>query len=112
LAKIIIEKNAQSISMSKILGYQKREINQIYIHTTTFVTILSLLIALPLVHLLINWIWHEMMTQYTGWIPCVVLPSIYGKVILIGVATYAVVAALLMRQTNKIPLADALKNVE
>jgi len=29
-----------------------------------------------------------------------------------GIVTYAVVAALLMRQTRKVPLADALKNVE
>ena len=45
-------------------------------------------------------------------IPCVVQGSMYCKVVVIGIITYAVVAALLMRQTKKIPLADALKNVE
>ncbi|MGN0629934.1 MAG: FtsX-like permease family protein [Ruminococcus sp.] len=112
LAKIIIEKNAQSISIAKILGYEKREINQIYIHTTTIVTIISLIAVLPIIHLLLNWVWHTMMAGYTGWIPCVVQWSTYFKVVMMGIITYAFVAALLMKQTRKVPLADALKNVE
>ena len=31
LSKIIIEKNAQSISMTKILGYSDREISSLYL---------------------------------------------------------------------------------
>lgn len=112
LAKIIIEKNSQSISIAKILGYEKREINRIYIHTTTIVTIASLIAVLPIIHVLLNLVWHMMMQEYTGWIPCVVNWSVYFKVVVIGIITYAVVAALLMRQINKIPLSDALKNVE
>lgn len=112
LAKIIIEKNAQSISITKILGYQKKEINRIYIHTTTIVTIISLIAVLPIIYILLNWVWHIMMTRFTGWIPCVVQWDVYLKVIIIGIVTYAVVAVLLMRKTNKIPLGDALKNVE
>ena len=30
LSKVIIEKNSQSISMTKILGYNNREINSLY----------------------------------------------------------------------------------
>ncbi len=112
LAKIIIEKNTQSISIVKILGYEKREINQIYIHTTTIVTIVSLIVILPIINVLLNWVWHTMMAKYTGWIPCVVQWSTYCKVVVVGIVTYAVVAVLLMRQANKILLADALKNVE
>ena len=112
LAKIIIEKNSQSISIAKILGYEKKEINRIYIHTTTLVTILSLIVVLPLINVLLDKVWHIMMMQFTGWIPCVVQWTVYLKVVVIGIVTYAVVAALLMRKTNKIPLGDALKNVE
>lgn len=112
LAKIIIEKNAQSISIAKILGYEKWEINKIYIHTTTIVTIISLITVLPIIHLLLNWVWHAMMSGYTGWIPCVVQWSTYCKVVVMGIVTYVVVAVLLMKQTNKVPMADALKNVE
>lgn len=112
LAKIIIEKNSQSISMTKILGYNKKEIDRIYIHTTSIVTIISLIASLPVINVSLNRIWHMMMLEYTGWIPCVIQWTVYLRVVVIGIITYAVVALLLMRQTNKVPLADALKNAE
>ncbi len=112
LAKIIIEKNAQSISMTKILGYNKKEIDRIYIHTTTIVTILSLIVSLPLIDVALNWIWHQMMSEFTGWIPCVIQWDIYLKVVVIGIVTYALVVLLLRRQTDRVSLSDALKNVE
>ena len=68
--------------------------------------------VLPLINVLLDKVWHIMMMQFTGWIPCVVQWTVYLKVVVIGIVTYAVVAALLMRKTNKIPLGDALKNVE
>ena len=112
LAKIIIEKNSQSISIAKILGYNRKEVNKIYIHTTTIVTVISLIAVLPIISTLLNFVWHVMMMEFTGWIPCVIQWSVYLKVVAIGIITYAVVAMLLMRQTNKIPLEEALKNVE
>ena len=48
LSKIIIEKNAQSISMTKILGYTNGEISRLYIMSTSIVVILCLLISLPI----------------------------------------------------------------
>ena len=112
LAKIIIEKNAQSISLAKILGYNKKEISGIYIHTTTIVTILSLIISLPILDKLLDIVWHAMMMDFTGWLPCYITPDVYAKVIIIGIVTYGIVAALLIRKTNKIPMEEALKNVE
>ncbi|MGN1133416.1 MAG: FtsX-like permease family protein [Oscillospiraceae bacterium] len=112
LAKIIIEKNSQSISMTKILGYNKKEINSLYIHTTTIVTIVSLIAVLPIISIFLNYVWHVMMMEFTGWIPCVIEWNVYLKVIIIGIVTYFFVALMLMRKTNKIPLEDALKNAE
>ena len=40
LSKIIIEKNAQSISMAKILGYSKGEIARLYVMPTSIVVVL------------------------------------------------------------------------
>ena len=37
LSKVIIEKNAQSISMTKILGYTNGEISRLYILSTSLV---------------------------------------------------------------------------
>lgn len=98
--------------MTKILGYNKKEIDRIYIHTTTIVTILSLIIILPIIDASLNLIWHMMMRKYTGWIPCVIQWDVYLKVVIIGIVTYSLVALQLRRQTDRVSLSDALKNVE
>ena len=46
LSKIIIEKNAQSISMVKILGYTNGEISKLYIMSTSLVVVFCLLLSL------------------------------------------------------------------
>lgn len=48
LSKIIIEKNAQSISMTKILGYTNGEISRLYIMSTMVVVVIELLLSLPI----------------------------------------------------------------
>ena len=52
LSKIIIEKNAQSISMTKILGYTNGEISRLYIMSTMVVVVIELLLSLPMKRLL------------------------------------------------------------
>ena len=112
LSKIIIEKNAQSISMVKILGYSNREINRIYLHSTTIVVLICILLTVPLC----NWVMAEVMKivffEYSGWIVYYVPAVTYAKVIAAGVICYAVVTFLLNRKVKKIPMSDALKNVE
>ena len=77
LSKIIIEKNAQSISMTKILGYTNGEISRLYIMSTMLVVIIELLIMF-----------------------------------LVGFITYVAVALLEYRKIRKVPMDEALKNVE
>ena len=68
LSKIIIEKNAQSISMVKILGYNNREINRIYLHSTTIVVILCILITIPISSLVMKEVVEVVFFEYSGWI--------------------------------------------
>lgn len=48
LSKIIIEKNAQSISMTKILGYSDREISSLYLLFITIMVVIFLLLSFPI----------------------------------------------------------------
>lgn len=69
LSKIIIEKNAQSISMVKILGYSNGEISRLYILSTSLVVVLCLLLSFPVETILMKGIFREMMLQsLSGWI--------------------------------------------
>ena len=113
LSKIIIEKNAQSISMVKILGYNNGEISRLYILSTSIVVVLCLLLSFPLETIFMKVIFREMMLQsFSGWIALYIAPEIYVKMFLIGIVSYAAVALLEYRKIRKVPMDEALKNVE
>ena len=113
LSKIIIEKNAQSISMAKILGYTNGEIGKLYIWSTTIVVIICLLLSLPIEKAIMGIVFREMMlSSVSGWIALWIDPKIYLKMFLIGIGTYAVVSLLEYRRIRRIPMDEALKNAE
>ena len=113
LSKMIIEKNAQSISMTKILGYNGSEIARLYLLSTTVVVVLCLVISLPIeVHVMKFLFRAVMMESMTGWIEMWVSPTLYPRMLAAGLATYAVVAVLEYRRIIRVPMDEALKNVE
>ena len=113
LSKIIIEKNAQSISMTKILGYTNGEISRLYILSTSLVVILCLLISLPIETTVMEVLFREMMlSSISGWITLWIDPMIYVKMFVAGVVTYGLVAMLEYRRIRRVPMSEALKNAE
>ena len=113
LSKIIIEKNAQSISMVKILGYTNGEISRLYILSTSMVVVLCLLLSLPLETVIMKVLFRKMMlSSISGWITLWIDPMIYLQMFAAGIVTYAVVALLEFRRIKKVPMDEALKNVE
>ena len=112
LSKIIIEKNAQSISMAKILGYTNHEINRLYITATTIVVVLSLMLTIPLANITIEEICKVAFARFSGWLPYYVPEITFVKMFAAGVIAYALVALFQIRKVKRIPMTDALKNVE
>lgn len=113
LSKTIIEKNAQSISMTKILGMRNGEISRLYMRPTAIVTILFLVGTLPLeVEGLYAIYDMYILTQMSGWIPFYLSPMVFVKIAVIGIASYMVVAIIEYKKIKKIPMDVALKNVE
>ena len=113
LSKIIIEKNAQSISMTKILGYTNGEISRLYILSTSLVVILCLLISLPIETTVMEVLFREMMlSSISGWITLWIDPMIYVKMFVAGFITYSVIAMLEYRRIRRVPMSEALKNAE
>ena len=113
LSKIIIEKNAQSISMAKILGYTGGEIGQLYIRSTTVVYLISFAATIPGVSKLIRYLMKVMIRmEMTGWIDLYVDRKVYMQMMALGAASYAVIAVLEYRKINKVPMDEALKNAE
>ena len=113
LSKIIIEKNSQSISIAKILGYHTMEISSLYIMSTSVLVILFLLLSLPLETICMEWIFRlYLYIGMSGWITFSVPPIVFLKMFSLGVGTYAIVAMLEFWKIKKIPMDEALKNVE
>ncbi|MBE5858749.1 MAG: FtsX-like permease family protein [Butyrivibrio sp.] len=113
LSKLIIERNVQSISMVKILGYSKKEIAMLYIIPTAIVVIASFLISYPIVSCVMVQIFRMMLKQMmSGWMVIWLDPAAYVKMFILGVVTYAVVAVIEYRRIGRIPMSEALKNVE
>lgn len=113
LSKIIIEKNAQSISMTKILGYSNWEISRLYIISTSFVVVCFLLISLPIEEKIMAVIFRVMVaSSMPGWIPFYVDSAVYIKMFLMGLATYSVVAVFELGKIKRVPMEEALKCAE
>ncbi len=112
LSKIIIEKNANSVSIVKILGYQNGEITRLYILSTAIVAILSVIISLPVCYLLMKWIYGVLISSFSGWLTFYIEPMVYVKMLFFGIVAYAVVGALQFLKIKKILMEEALKNAE
>lgn len=113
LSKVVIEKNAQSISMAKILGYSGSEIARLYIISTSLVVVGSILISIPLESILMEEVWKLYVCKsMTGWLTFYMAADIPVKMILMGVISYGVVAALELLKIRRVPMSNALKNVE
>ena len=113
LSKIIIEKNAQSISMTKILGYNNKEIGRLYIRSMTFAVIVCIALSLPICSAVLVRVYRIMLKQMmTGWIMFTIHPMIYVEMAVLGFMSYVVVSILEMKKIRNIPMDQALKNVE
>ncbi len=112
LTKLVLEKNANSISMVKILGYENSEIARLYLFATSWVVAISTVISIAASTFIIKVIYRPMMSSMSGWLILWYDKNIYWKMFLIIMATYVVVALLQFRKIKKIPMDQALKNVE
>ena len=94
------------------LGYTNHEINRLYITATTIVVVLSLILTIPLANITIEEICKAAFAQFSGWLPYYVPEITFVKMFAAGVIAYALVAFFQIRKVERIPMTDALKNVE
>lgn len=112
LTKLVIEKNSNAISMVKILGYNNGEISRLYLIATTWAVVISTLLNMYIATVVIDGIYFEMMKDYPGWLTLYIGPATYVKMFVMIMVAYIVVALLQFRKIKKIPMDEALKNVE
>jgi len=112
LSKIVLEKNAESISLTKILGYSNPEISRIYIVSTAVAVLLSIAISIPLVTLAINRLFVYMFSTFDIWLEVHIDFNIYVQMVIWDIVCYGLLSFLQYRKIQKIPMEEALKNRE
>ncbi len=112
LTKLIIEKNAGSISMVKVLGYENSEINSLYVNLTSAVVIVFAFVSAFLSIYGLTFIFKIIMCSMSGWFDIYI--SFKGILKMVGIllVSYFIVSFFDVQRIKKIPLTDALKNVE
>lgn len=112
LTKLILEKNTNAISMVKILGYENGEIARLYLVATTWVVIISVLLSFFIDTWVMDVVYREVIKDFSGWLSFYIKPEIYVEMFVMVIAAYAAVALLQFKKIQKIPMDEALKNVE
>lgn len=112
LTKIIIEKNENAISMTKILGYENKEIASLYLVSTTIFVVAANVVSVLLGTLVMEKVWKTMMSEYSGWYAFVMEPAGYVKMFAFVMIGYLIVLFFDFGRIKRIPMDEALKNVE
>ncbi len=112
LTKLIIEKNENAISMTKILGYENKEIASLYILATTIVVLIEDALSVFLGVVVMNVAWHQIMFEYSGWFAFRMDNTGYVKMFGFVLIGYLIVMLLDFNRIKRIPMDQALKNIE
>ena len=112
LAKIIIERNEQSISMAKIFGFQNGEIASIYILPTAIVVTVFALISFVVGYFLMIWIFKAFMMQMDGYFAFYMTPISMMLSVVYLLVGYAFVSVIDFTRIKRIPMDEALKNID
>lgn len=112
LTKIIIEKNENAISLTKILGYDNKEIAGLYLISTSIMLVIADMVSVILGSAVMCQAWKAIMADYTGWFAFRISAVGYAKMFLFVLIGYLIVAVIDFRRIKKVPMDAALKNVE
>lgn len=112
LTKTVIDRSARSISYMKVFGYRDREIDGLYLRPVTWTVIGSYVLSIPLVVWLVRVLFRAYMASYSGNLEIWIAPEAVVGTLLLGVATYAVVAVVHVLRVRRVSLALALRAQE
>ncbi|MDO4396488.1 MAG: FtsX-like permease family protein, partial [Clostridia bacterium] len=104
--------NEKTISMVKVLGFDNGEIARLYIVATSIVLIVADAVSVFIGAAVMKSVWKVMMASYSGYFEFVMNPMDYVKMFLFVLAGYLFVTVLDFRRIKKIPMNEALKNME
>lgn len=112
LTKIIIERNEHSISMVKILGFKNSEISSLYMIPTAFIVLLFTIVGFAAGYVILIYVFRAFMLQMDGWFTFYMSAKSMLMSVVFMLIGYAAVSVIDFIRIKKIPMDEALKNVE
>lgn len=109
LTRLVIDRNAISMSFLKVMGYTAKEIRSLYLHATTYIVIISLLAALPLCSIALHYLMKFAFMKFTGYLTVYIPVYVYALVFATGLIAYLFIKAILTRRIEQLELGSALK---
>ena len=112
LTKMIIEKNENAISMTKILGFSDKEIASLYIISTSLMVVLFTVAGFAIGYAVINELFKIFMLKYDGWFTFYMSSLGSVKSIIFVFIGYAIVTVFDYIRIRRIPMEQALKGMD
>lgn len=112
LTKLILDRNHLCMSFLKVIGYNNKEIKQLYLRATTRVVVISLLLTIPICTIGLQLILQFAFMQFTGYMEAYIPYYLYGFVFITGLLTYLIINFVLTKQIERIQISESLKNME
>lgn len=112
LLKMIIDKSQINISMVKIFGYNKREINRLYLKGHLPFLIAGTLLGIPAGHIICKFFYDSVLANMDQYFLLVLTPMSLLLIFAVMYFAYYIALYLLKRNINRVALTEALKNRE
>lgn len=112
LTKLVLDRNAHHMSFLKVMGYENNDIKKVYLHATSIVVVISLLVSTLLCGLGLKVLFQFAFMDFAGYLEAYVPYYLYGITVLVGLMTYRLIYSILTYQIQKIHLGDSLKEVD
>jgi putative ABC transport system permease protein len=106
---LIIEENRNTISLIKVFGYKKKEVNKLILDSNTYVVILGYILGVPILVTSVSALMQSLTDSMQMMIPVHlnIWYIVFGFVVVMF--TYESAKFLSKRKINKIPMSEALK---
>ena len=112
MMKVMIDRSSFSISLIKIFGYRRDEINKLYLNGNFYIVALGAAICIPLAKKLMDAMYPIMISNIACGMNLSFTWKLYLGIYVVVIVLYFLINKLLVRRMDKMIPADILKNKE
>lgn len=112
MMKVMADRSALSVSLFKVFGYRKKEIQRLYLDGNFFVVAASVFVGIPLAKAVMDLLFPYMVSNVACGISLSFPWPLYAGVFFGILLLYGIISGFLMRRVERILPAEVLKNRE